>query len=298
MGRPFAAILKISRDEEIKNFKLEFDFGQNQAAKTANRPTSPGRPRSAHVRNAVARIRNGLSYVCEKSVANPKTCDFRSGRIILQQEIAREQMAKLLNEGSTDLLPDFKSSRTGRLQGVPRQAAGRQGRLRVREEGAEAGREDGGAKRGAAAAPVEERRRRRRRRCRGDGRQEDARRQDRGQESTGQEGGREKNRRTQGRLTADSARATKNRPAKRSAGRFLSASGASRSTLGEMRRASESSTRDGFAELRPEFAVDRTRRRRRAARLRRTMRVRRMRDERLGRVIVQRGAIRLDRGHP
>ena len=29
MGRPFAAILKISRDEEIKNFKLEFDFGQN-----------------------------------------------------------------------------------------------------------------------------------------------------------------------------------------------------------------------------------------------------------------------------
>ncbi|WP_426469849.1 topoisomerase C-terminal repeat-containing protein, partial [Salmonella enterica] len=31
MGRPFAAILKISRDEEIKNFKLEFDFGQDQA---------------------------------------------------------------------------------------------------------------------------------------------------------------------------------------------------------------------------------------------------------------------------
>ncbi len=29
MGRPFAAVLKISRDEEIKNFTLEFDFGQN-----------------------------------------------------------------------------------------------------------------------------------------------------------------------------------------------------------------------------------------------------------------------------
>ena len=28
MGRPFAAILKISRDEEIQNYKLEFDFGQ------------------------------------------------------------------------------------------------------------------------------------------------------------------------------------------------------------------------------------------------------------------------------
>jgi DNA topoisomerase-3 len=34
--------------------------------------------------------------------------------VILQQEIAREQMAKLLSEGRTDLLPNFKSSRTGR----------------------------------------------------------------------------------------------------------------------------------------------------------------------------------------
>jgi DNA topoisomerase III len=55
-----------------------------------------------------------MSYVCENSVANPKTCDFRSGKVILQQEIAREQMAKLLTEGRTDLLTNFKSSRTGR----------------------------------------------------------------------------------------------------------------------------------------------------------------------------------------
>jgi DNA topoisomerase-3 len=57
---------------------------------------------------------HGMSYVCENSVANPKTCDFRSGKVILQQEIAREQMAKLLEEGRTDLLTNFKSSRTGR----------------------------------------------------------------------------------------------------------------------------------------------------------------------------------------
>jgi hypothetical protein len=30
MGRPFAAILRIVRDEDINNFKLEFDFGQDQ----------------------------------------------------------------------------------------------------------------------------------------------------------------------------------------------------------------------------------------------------------------------------
>jgi DNA topoisomerase-3 len=56
----------------------------------------------------------GLAYVCEHSVAKPKTCDFRSGRIILQQEILPEQMAKLLNEGKTDLLPGFVSQRTRR----------------------------------------------------------------------------------------------------------------------------------------------------------------------------------------
>ncbi|RNF29184.1 hypothetical protein NM04_19250, partial [Massilia aurea] len=55
-----------------------------------------------------------LAYVCEHSVAKPKTCDFRSGRIILQQEILPEQMAKLLNDGKTDLLPGFVSQRTRR----------------------------------------------------------------------------------------------------------------------------------------------------------------------------------------
>ena len=47
-------------------------------------------------------------------MAKPKTCDFRSGRIILQQEILPEQMAKLLNDGKTDLLPGFVSQRTRR----------------------------------------------------------------------------------------------------------------------------------------------------------------------------------------
>jgi DNA topoisomerase-3 len=56
----------------------------------------------------------GLAYFCEKALAKPKACDFRSGRIILQQEILPEQMIKLLNEGRTDLLPGFVSQRTRR----------------------------------------------------------------------------------------------------------------------------------------------------------------------------------------
>ncbi|RZT03852.1 DNA topoisomerase-3 [Duganella sp. CF402] len=115
MGRPFAAILRIVRDEEIKNFKLEFDFGQNDDSEDSEpvdfseqTPLGPCPKCNGGV------YEMGLAYVCEHSVAKPKTCDFRSGRIILQQEILPEQMAKLLNDGKTDLLPGFVSQRTRR----------------------------------------------------------------------------------------------------------------------------------------------------------------------------------------
>ena len=114
MGRPFAAILKIVPDAEKDNFKLEFDFGQPQAedaeALDLSGKTPVGSCPKCHGRVYEA----GLSYLCENSVTKPKTCDFRSGRIILQQEIAPEQMAKLLKEGQTDLLSGFVSQRTHR----------------------------------------------------------------------------------------------------------------------------------------------------------------------------------------
>ncbi len=109
MGRPFSAILRIS-DE----FKLEFDFGQNQQDDSepvdfsGHTPVGPCPKCSAKV------YEHGLSYVCEHAVGPEKSCDFRSGKVILQQEISAEQMAKLLNDGKTDLLENFVSSRTHR----------------------------------------------------------------------------------------------------------------------------------------------------------------------------------------
>jgi DNA topoisomerase III len=52
--------------------------------------------------------------VCERAVGPSKSCDFRSGRVILQQTVASEQMRKLLAEGRTDLLREFVSNRTRR----------------------------------------------------------------------------------------------------------------------------------------------------------------------------------------
>ncbi|MEM5400447.1 MULTISPECIES: DNA topoisomerase III [Paraburkholderia] len=115
MGRPFSAILKLSFDDEIKNYKLEFDFGQDSGAEDGEAPDfSQQEPVGACPKCKGRVYEHGMSYVCEHSVANPKTCDFRSGKVILQQEIARDQMARLLAEGRTDLLTNFKSSRTGR----------------------------------------------------------------------------------------------------------------------------------------------------------------------------------------
>jgi DNA topoisomerase-3 len=56
---------------------------------------------------------HGMAYVCEKSVGPGKTCDFRSGRTILQRAIEPEQRRKLLKDRKTDLL-QFVSQRTRR----------------------------------------------------------------------------------------------------------------------------------------------------------------------------------------
>ena len=51
--------------------------------------------------------------MCEKSVGPGRSCDFRIGKVILQQAIERPQVQKLLSTGKTDLLDKF-ISRKGR----------------------------------------------------------------------------------------------------------------------------------------------------------------------------------------
>ena len=57
---------------------------------------------------------HGTSYVCEHAVGAHVTCDFKSGKIILQQPVTRENMAKLLATGKTDLMENFVSNKTRR----------------------------------------------------------------------------------------------------------------------------------------------------------------------------------------
>jgi DNA topoisomerase III len=116
-GWPFTAELKLAFDEEIKNWKLEFDFGED--AKKAEGDGEPVDFSGQEALGACPKCQGkvyeyGTSYVCEHAVGAPVTCDFKSGKIILQQPVAREQMSRLLTEGKTELLQNFVSNKTRR----------------------------------------------------------------------------------------------------------------------------------------------------------------------------------------
>ena len=50
-------------------------------------------------------------YICEKSQAPKRPCKFKSGKVILQQPVSREEMSRLLQTGRTELLEHFVSRR-------------------------------------------------------------------------------------------------------------------------------------------------------------------------------------------
>ena len=111
MGRLFNAEIRLNDDKQP-----EFDFGQPKDGDgEAEAVDFSGQHSLGPCPKCGAGVfEHGLSYVCEKSVGADKRCDFRSGKIILQQPIEPEQMAKLLAEGRTELLKGFVSARTRR----------------------------------------------------------------------------------------------------------------------------------------------------------------------------------------
>ena len=110
MGRLFNADVVLNEDKQPA-----FDFGQPKEGEEAEAVDFSAQESIGACPKCASRVfEHGMSYVCEKSVGPDKSCDFRSGKIILQQPIEREQMLKLLTEGRTDLLKGFVSARTRR----------------------------------------------------------------------------------------------------------------------------------------------------------------------------------------
>ncbi|HRH87790.1 MAG TPA: DNA topoisomerase III [Rubrivivax sp.] len=116
-GWPFSAELRLAYDDEISNWKLEFDFGED-----AKREAESGEPVDFSGQASLGACpkcqghvyEHGTNYVCKHAVGAHVTCDFKTGKIILQQPVAREQVTKLLHTGKTELLENFVSNKTRR----------------------------------------------------------------------------------------------------------------------------------------------------------------------------------------
>jgi DNA topoisomerase-3 len=107
MGRKFNAPVKLGQE-----FKQQFDFGENGngGALTIdqNRHEVIGICPVCK-EGKVYELEN--AFACERALANPKTCSFRVSKVILQRDIPREQVQKLMTIGKTDLLPKFISKK-------------------------------------------------------------------------------------------------------------------------------------------------------------------------------------------
>ena len=110
LGRRFAAKLRLTDTDDV-----QFDFGDRAGESSdAEAPDFSGQTPLGPCPKCASRVfETAAAYVCEKAVGPAKTCDFRSGRVILQRPVEREQMQKLLASGKTDLL-QFVSARTRR----------------------------------------------------------------------------------------------------------------------------------------------------------------------------------------
>jgi DNA topoisomerase-3 len=119
-GWPFVAELTLVRDEEAGNFKLEFDFGEDAKAEESGELVDlSAEPSLGPCPKCGAAVKPwGKNYVCERAVPTAEqptpSCDFKSGKVILQQSVEPEQMQKLLATGKTDELDKFVSMRTRR----------------------------------------------------------------------------------------------------------------------------------------------------------------------------------------
>ena len=108
IGRPFSAAIKLNDANEVS-----FDFPERDGDDGEVPDFTGQEPLGACPKCGSRVFESTQAYVCEKAVGLEKTCDFRSGRVILQRPVERPQMQKLLATGKTDLLA-FVSARTKR----------------------------------------------------------------------------------------------------------------------------------------------------------------------------------------
>ena len=105
MGRAFSAELKLTSEH-----KVEFDFG-NGDEDEEEADFSGQEPVGTCPKCKCSVYEHGRAYVCEKNTGKVRECSFRTGKTILKRDIEKEQVAKLLKDGRTDLILNFISKK-------------------------------------------------------------------------------------------------------------------------------------------------------------------------------------------
>ena len=105
MGRAFSAELKLTGEH-----KVEFDFG-NGDEDEEEADFSGQEPVGTCPKCKCSVYEHGRAYVCEKNTGKVRECSFRTGKTILKRDIEKEQVAKLLKDGRTDLILNFISKK-------------------------------------------------------------------------------------------------------------------------------------------------------------------------------------------
>ena len=133
LGRPFAAKLKLNDANEV-SVRLRRRLGRRQRRRGAG--FHAARNRSGPCPKCGMRCSScPRHYVCEKAVGPEKTCDFRSGRVILQRPVERAQMQKLLGDRQDRSAAIRLVAHAPPVCRVPGAAGRRQDRLRVSGQG-------------------------------------------------------------------------------------------------------------------------------------------------------------------
>jgi DNA topoisomerase-3 len=104
LGRPFKAVVKLGAATE---FKQNFDFGDSEDP--AHKPDFSVLPVLGKCPCCATGTihETGTSWQC----SNTPACKFRMGKTLCQHEVPRDQVAKLVAEGKTDLIRKFISKR-------------------------------------------------------------------------------------------------------------------------------------------------------------------------------------------
>lgn len=107
-GRPFSAGLRINGEN-----RLEFVFPDSQQdAETESTEDMAVIGKCPKCGSDL--LQGAAAYCCAHAIGSGRTCDFRVGRVILQQPISEAEVQKIVTEGKSSLLTDFVSNKSHR----------------------------------------------------------------------------------------------------------------------------------------------------------------------------------------